>query len=102
MTKNNLERVRILGIDYKIEYCDPRKMTGADMVGNIDNHACKITINNDLNSSPHAGSVVLHEIIEALEYRLELNLAHEKITQLEAGLIQVIRDNPDLLPFLSK
>jgi len=55
-----------------------------------------------LNSRPHAASVLLHEIIEALVYRLELDLKHERITQLEAGLIQVFRDNPALLPCLSR
>ena len=98
---SKLQSIRILGIDYGIKYCDQRKQSGAMSVGNVDNQACQITIDSYLNSSPHAGSVLLHEIIEAIDYRLELELSHEKITQLEAGLIQVIRDNPDLLNELS-
>lgn len=97
-----MDRIRILGIDYRIKYCDQRKQSGAISVGNVDNQACQITIDSYLNSTPHAGSVLLHEIIEALDYRLELNFEHEKITQLEAGLIQVIRDNPELLTELVK
>jgi len=97
-----LSSVRILGIDYRINHADVRRQNGSEAVGNIDNQACVITVDSRLNSGPHAGSVLLHEIIEALAYRLELDLKHERITQLEAGLIQVIRDNPKLLPCLAR
>jgi hypothetical protein len=99
---NEIKKVRILGIDYGIKYCDTRAENGSESVGNVDNQACKITINSRVNKIPHAMSVLLHEIIEALDYRLELDLKHERITQLEAGLIQVIRDNPKLLQALAR
>lgn len=102
MKQDNLTSIRILGIDYEVNYSDTRKENGSELVGNVDNQACKITINNYINSQPHAGSVLLHEVIEAIDYRLQLQLNHEKICQLEAGLIQVIRDNPNLLKELSK
>ena len=38
-------------------------------------------------------STFLHEIIEQLNWQLELNLEHCKISQLEAGLYQVLHDN---------
>ena len=38
-------------------------------------------------------SCLIHEIIEILNYDLELDLPHEKISQLEAGLYQVLKDN---------
>jgi UDP-N-acetyl-D-mannosaminuronate dehydrogenase len=98
----NLKTVRILGIDYRINYTDTRKENGSELVGNVDNQECRITINDYISSTPHMSSVLLHEIIEAIDYRLELKLDHEKITQLEAGLIQVIRDNPNLLKELSQ
>ena len=72
-----------------------------DEEGVHDNQGCKITVNDYINCQAHAGSVLLHEVIEAIDYRLELKMDHEKITQLEAALIQVIRDNPDLLKELS-
>lgn len=41
-------------------------------------------------SNPYImSSVLLHEIIEVLDYRLQLNLDHEKICQLEAGFIYI-------------
>ena len=97
-----MDNVRILGIDYSINYADLRKQNGSENVGNVDNQACQITINSYLNCPAHSGSVLLHEIIEAINYRLELDLTHEKISQLEAGLIQVIRDNPGLSKVLTE
>lgn len=92
-----ISQVRILGINYKINFADLRKQNGNEVAGNVDNQACVINLDNRGNSDIHAGSVLLHEIIEALNYRLELELEHRKITSLEGGLIQVIRDNPELL-----
>ncbi len=94
--------VRILGIDYRINFSDVRLQNGSDEIGNVDNQACVITVDSRLNSAPQASSVLLHKIIEVLAYRLELDLKHAHITQLEAGLMQVIRDNPKLLPCLAK
>ncbi len=47
-------------------------------------------------------SSILHEIIEALNYHLELDLKHSVIAQLEAGLFQVLEDNPTLFRERSK
>ena len=44
-------------------------------------------------------TTLIHEIIEQLDYLLELNLEHNKIQSLEAGLFAVIIDNPGLFNF---
>lgn len=95
-----LSKIRILGIDYTVNYCDMRKQHGRTDVGAVDPLGCAIVIDSSLNSEAHGKSVLLHEILEALDYRLELGLDHKVITQLEAGLFQVIRDNPELIPLL--
>lgn len=98
-----INNIRILGIDYSVQHCDMRKKTSDDTaVGSIDNHACTITVDSHVNCSAHAKSVLLHEIFEVLVYRLSLGLPHEKICQIEAGLIQVIRDNPKLIKYISE
>ncbi|NMA30295.1 MAG: hypothetical protein GX941_00550 [Candidatus Methanofastidiosa archaeon] len=38
-------------------------------------------------------SCLIHEIIEILNYDFEIGLSHEKITQLETGIYQVLKDN---------
>jgi hypothetical protein len=46
---------------------------------------------------PLQASTLLHEVIEALDSRLWLKLPHETIQRLEAGLNQVLVDNPEFV-----
>jgi hypothetical protein len=50
----------------------------------------KIGINYPL---PRQKEALLHEIIEALNYHLELKLEHPVLSALSEGLYQVLRDN---------
>ncbi len=52
------------------------------------------------NSEETQRSVLLHEIVEAISHRLELNLKHPTICGLDAALLQILRSNPDLSKFL--
>lgn len=92
--------IRILGINYKVLFEDSED-TGLDAIGKVNQLRCIIKICNNLNGEQHQKSVVLHEIIEAINYRLELKLNHNVITSLEAGLIQVFLDNPQLLGYFN-
>ena len=49
-------------------------------------------MSNDLENK-----VLLHEIIEAINFDYELKLEHQKITILESTLYQVIIDNQELI-----
>lgn len=93
------ENLRILGIDYRVDFEDSEDTNSG--TGSCNVTRCIIKICANRNSPDHQKSVLIHEIIEALNYRLELELDHYKITTLEAGLIQVIRDNPKLLEYLA-
>jgi hypothetical protein len=86
-------RIRILGIDYNLTFTD---IKGCNDVGVVNVFKTEITISNVTNSPEHAKSVLLHEIIEAINHRLGLELKHSQITALESGLFQVLKDNPDL------
>lgn len=94
---DQIKKVRVLGINYEIQYVDTMKQNGCEDTGNIDNTGCRMTINNYHNSKVHIQSVLWHEILEALDYRLELKLTHQQKTQLEAGTLQVMRDNTELI-----
>lgn len=94
-----IESVRILGIDYKIIFEDSQNSGMMDL-GQVNTSQCTIRICSNANSKEHANCVLLHEIIEALNYRLELKLNHNIITSLESSLFQVFSDNPNILKML--
>lgn len=82
--------MKILGYTYRVvEDAD------SDAIGAYGRHLAKkhiIQIASDLPTQQKE-STVLHEIIEALSYYLELGLAHSVIMSLEASLYQVLTDN---------
>lgn len=88
--------MKILGYNYRIER--GVRVDEMDAYGRIDRRRQIITVASDLAEDGHA-STLLHEILEALNYHLELKLEHRAIMSLEAGLFQVLTDNGvDLSP----
>jgi len=88
--------MKILGYDYTMEIGSDENMRG-----NLGLHILnsqKIWIASNLCPQQNR-STILHEIIEALNYHLELGLEHNVIMSLESGLYQVLTDNGvDLAP----
>ena len=81
----------LLGYKYKLDMSRPL----SDMNGNVGfcNFDRKyLQIANDLEKDQQE-SIFIHEIIEAINYHLELNLEHPQIMGLEVGLHQVLSDN---------
>ena len=96
-----IKSIRILGLDYKVETYTDR--SGIHDIGQVIVAQNIIQLSSDRNSPEHLKSVLIHEIIEALNYRLELKLEHNVITSLETGLFQVLQDNKNFLKlFLEK
>ena len=99
----NIDTIRILGIDYGIEFVAPNIGESVSLpAGECLTTKTTIRINTEANSGQHMKAVLLHEIIEALNYRLELQLEHPQITQLESALFAVLNDNPNLVKYLFK
>jgi hypothetical protein len=92
--------MKILGYNYKMRSVD------CDLdAGNMGTcHTAKntIIISTDYPDDRRI-STVLHEILEALNFNLELELTHPVTTQLESGLFQVLTDaGVDLSPLLKE
>lgn len=84
--------IKILGYDTAVKYSPTLEDGGSEKVGRW--LSAKQTIILDPNCCQQAQeSTLLHEIIEALDYYLELELDHRVITSLEAGLYSVLTDN---------
>ena len=93
---SKIKRIRILGFDYQVIMA-PAPENG----GMTDAARCQPTkqiIIIDPAISPRMQkSGLLHEVLEALNYHLELGLTdHRIIAELEAGLFSVISDNPGI------
>ena len=56
----------------------------------------EINIDHAISSSMKA-EVLIHEILETLNYHLELNLKHPQITQIALGFSAVLKDNNKLI-----
>lgn len=92
--------MRILGYNYRITADG-----NADDMNALGRFRAKrqiIELAEDL-CPEQAASTVLHEIIEALKYHLELSLDHSDVMALEAGLYQVLTAaGVDLAPLLDQ
>ncbi len=89
------KQIKIGGHIFKV-IIEDRDNVGAD--GKLG--SCKASINKiwlDIKQpQTQMESTLLHEIIEALNWQMNIGISEEKICQLEAGLYQTLKDN-DLL-----
>lgn len=93
----NIDSIRILGYDYEVILSDELAID-EDKSGECSTTFQRITIDSNMLEQKQQ-STLLHEVIEALEYHLSIGLEHNQIELLEAGLYQVIRDNPHINGF---
>ncbi len=90
--------MKILGYTYSILQSGDGDFLDAS--GRFHHNSQTIHIASDL-SDEQKESTLLHEIIEALNYHLALELKENIIMSLEAGLYQVLNDNGvDISPLL--
>ena len=91
--------MKVLGFDYVVDMTKTRVDIGA--MGRCNPDELHIMIASDLPQQ-QKDSTLLHETIEAIRASLEINVKHEVIAQLEAGLYEVfVANGVDLSP-LSK
>ena len=81
--------MKILGLDYTIAYKQQKEM---DSVGLMNPMTLQITISADADIQMKI-SILLHEIIEGVNSRLELGMKESQIVGLEAGLYSVLKEN---------
>lgn len=92
--------MNIFGFNYEMKYDHSSRAMDAN--GRLFPDSQEVQIANNI-SREQTISVVLHEILEALDFHMELNLEHNKITCLETGLFQVLTSNGvDLTPLLKE
>ena len=83
------QNIDIFGHQYKIINRD-EKISGVDSFGSHFGRVNRIYIDSKLRGSVRE-SCFIHELIEAVNWHLQLKLSHEQITGLENGLFQIFK-----------
>lgn len=81
------EKIKIGGQEYKIELVDSLADSGSTTFTTQ-----KILINSNQNSDRQKTALV-HECVETLNELYDLNLSHQTIQTLEAGIFAILKDN---------
>lgn len=89
MYANEVEELKIMGHDYEIERGSSAYIGNP---GECNFFYNLIRIANDMPQSTQS-EVLLHEILEAICNRCEIEIEHRSLTQISEGLHQVLKDN---------
>ena len=92
MINNFPKKLKILGHKYVIVLQDQNK-TGNSHLGTHWGKESKIWINSN-QCQEMREETLLHEVLEAINYHLELKLKHENLVRLENALYQLLKENP--------
>jgi hypothetical protein len=100
LVRRILMKVRIMGVDCPIKYDDKQleamtAMQGGLLLGAYSGLDDLILLNSNTPIAVQKDTL-LHEIIEAGNAKLELDLEHDTIQALGSFFNQVIEDNPHL------
>ena len=87
-----MNSIKVLGYNYSILQANTLEGIPSDSFGGCDFAKGVIYCSKNLPGNLQE-STLIHEILEALNYHLELGLKHRQITALEAGLYQVLKEN---------
>jgi Zn-dependent peptidase ImmA (M78 family) len=88
--------IKILGRTFVIEMIDLKKeKDNYQLGGYLLYEDQRIAIDNTKHKE-HQESTLLHEIIHAIVFMQAIELKEKDIERLEAGLYQVIKDNPEI------
>jgi len=92
--------MKILGYEYAVDQSLPYDQIGT--FGRCNTKELLIQIASDINPQQQT-STMIHEALEAIICHLELQVPHNEIMAIEAGMYQFLIDNGvDLTPLLGK
>jgi len=83
--------LNILGHDYSVTLRE-NMARDSDRMGQCSSNRLAIEIDPSLPAQ-NQESVLIHEILEAIDFLLELDLPHVMISQIGTALYQVLKDN---------
>jgi hypothetical protein len=96
------DKLKIAGLDYEIKL---EKYIARDSgaLGMHCGNSAIIKVDADLRGSVKQ-KVLLHEVLEAINYEYELKLEHEKLSVLDSALFEIIKnkENAWLLKYIGE
>jgi hypothetical protein len=95
-----LERVRVLGLDYRLESKTRITSGGAAQRGLCNPHRQTISILEGITPDQH-GEVLLHEVLHAIEDGMGFDCDEATVRGFGRGLWAVVKDNPGFLELLA-
>lgn len=97
-----VDNVRILGINYSIEYID-NLLANESVYGEINYYKQIIRIDNSINNDRKNRTLfheIIHGIMESLGY-IDITYDEEKIQNISNALYLLLESNPKLLSLFS-
>lgn len=95
-----INNIKIAGLKYQITEIENLTRDN-NCLGNCCGNSLNINIDKNLKEDVKK-KTLLHETLEALNFEYNLEFEHNKICVLETALFAVIRDNTDLIKYLSE
>ena len=94
----NIESLKLSGIKYRINFKDSIDLNGDDCQGMFSPMKNEIFIKEDLRSDLQSVlSVLIHEMIHAIDYCYDVGLTETKVQKLGMGVHDLLVNNPQLL-----
>jgi len=96
-------KVKVSYIDYSIGEYPKAEATAGKEVGDCDIAINRIRVQVADCSSQHQANTLLHEILHAIthEYNVSFKSEESAVNGFANGLCQVIRDNKDIVKFIT-
>lgn len=93
-----IDSIDILGTDITVNFTDPLVHEDGDVCMGLMHHRKNLIEIWDKDDIPYENqlSTLLHECIECIVEKLELDIEHRDITSLETAFFQLMRKNPAL------
>ena len=88
-----MKSVRIAGIEYTVEICDPSQMQDGGRLGEADFNRQAIRINNTVTEQTKQIATI-HEVLHMIDHAYGTNLTEQQIVIFTHGLVQFVKDNP--------
>jgi hypothetical protein len=93
-------KIRVLGKDYSVKFTAGEPVHD-DAQGHCDYLKLRISIREGLAPAEER-STLLHEALHCVSHAMGLHLSESRIERLETGILALLKDNPQLVAYLTK